>query len=376
MKKIASKSQAIAFYFIISFVLAGCHFLQKDIRMENLSVTGQQHLAQLFSYSPTRCFSVYSFDLPADFKPRKEMEFVYKNHDVNIKTRQQYLPAFKQRIARREQELKHTQPINIINGAFLKNSYPLEANDNGDGIIFERMESRMMPDSARILEGYKWQDEVTLKIEIKARNGLAQRYDKDREDDPISYGNNVPDKLQEMHHLFQRIQPRDDLAIPTGRGICLGYSFMQDIDEAWKDIYFGYMHEHIDDFKFVISSDDYAEDYPLLRKPSRYFTEGRGKTIYKGKRESNGLMLEEWAVKGSYFEAKNKYGESIGYNDDIGYTFFVGIHMTDPAPKTPKLFMMMYYNPHKHVTPYTEKELMVIWKKITSSIRVRPEHFN
>lgn len=375
MKQITTLIRTIVLPLALSIPLVGCHYLQKDIGMDNLSVSEQQHIAQLLSQSPTRGFSVYLIDLPSAFKPNKEMEFVYKNHDVNIKIRQQYLPAFKQRIALREQELKHTQPINIINGAFLKNSYPLEANDNGEGIIFERMDTIGKPDSARILEGYKWQDEVTLKIEIKARNGLAQRYDKDREDDPISYGNNVPDKLQEMHHLFQRIQPRDDLAIPTGRGICLGYSFMQGVDEEWKDIYFGYTHESIEDFKFVMSSDDYADDYPLLKKPSNYFTEGRGKTIYKGSRESHGLLLEEWAVKGSYFEGKDAYGNSIGYNDDIGYTFFVGIHMTDPTPKTPKLFMMMYYNPHKDSNPYNEKELMVIWKSITGSIRVRPGGF-
>lgn len=375
MKQIANLIRVIVLPMVITIPLVGCHYLQKDIGMENLSAPEQQHISQLLSQSPTRGFSVYLIDLPSVFKPNKEMKFIYKNHNVNIKTRQQYRPAFKQMIALREQELKHTRPIDIIDGTFLKNSYPIQATNNGEGIIFERMEDTSTPDSARILEGYRWQDGVTLKIEIKAQNGLASRYDEDRKESPRLYGNNVPDKLQDMYRLFERIQPRDDLHIPSERGICLGYSFMQEVDEEWKKFYFGYTHERIEDFNFVLTSDDFVEDYPLLKKPANYFTEGRGKTIYKGHRESHGLQLEEWVVKGSYFEAKDAYGESLGYNDDIGYTFFVGIHMTDPTPKTPKLFMMMYYNPHKDSTPYNEKELMVIWKTITGSIRVRPGAF-
>ncbi|MWP30431.1 hypothetical protein GQ595_11090, partial [Gilliamella sp. Pra-s54] len=78
-------------------------------------------------------------------------------------------------------------------------------------IIFERMESIGTADILRVLEGYRWQDEVTLKIEMKAQNGLGEQYAKDRQIEPESFGNNVPQKLAELHKLFDRIKPRDDL---------------------------------------------------------------------------------------------------------------------------------------------------------------------
>ncbi|MWN32975.1 hypothetical protein GQ596_11050, partial [Gilliamella sp. Pra-s60] len=67
--------------------------------------------------------------------------------------------------------------------------------DKMQGIIFERMESIGTAGVARILEGYRWQDDVTLKIQMKARNGLSKKYDADRQRSPHLYGNNVPQKL-------------------------------------------------------------------------------------------------------------------------------------------------------------------------------------
>ncbi|MWP48169.1 hypothetical protein GQ589_12120, partial [Gilliamella sp. Pas-s27] len=81
----------------------------------------QQPVAALLSNSPTRCIGTYLIDLPAEFKVKKKGNFDYKsNHAVTITTKQQYLPSFKQMIARREQELKNTKPVNPINGDYLK----------------------------------------------------------------------------------------------------------------------------------------------------------------------------------------------------------------------------------------------------------------
>jgi len=166
---------------VIIFVFTYRYF-HKDIRMVNLPKEQQQQVTQLLQHSPTRCIGTYLIDLPAEFKAEKGGTLYYKDRDVIITTRQQYLPPFKQMIMLREQEFKNTQPVNAINGNYLKTIHPVYSDDPGKmrGAIFERMESISTPDVARILEGYRWQDEVMLKIEMKARNGLAKRYDEDQ----------------------------------------------------------------------------------------------------------------------------------------------------------------------------------------------------
>ncbi|MWP30421.1 hypothetical protein GQ595_11040, partial [Gilliamella sp. Pra-s54] len=117
--------------------------------------------------------------------------------------------------------------------------------DKMQGIIFERMKSIGTADILRVLEGYRWQDEVTLKIEMKAKNGLGEQYAKARQIKPESHGNNVPQKLAELHKLFDRIKPRDDLTIPTTQGFCFLHGFMQGEDREWKDMGFIYWHNTI-----------------------------------------------------------------------------------------------------------------------------------
>ena len=355
-------------------VLSSCQEFNKDIRMITLPPKEQQQVTELLSNSSTRCIGTYLIELPVEFKAYKEGIFYYKSSgDITITTKQQYLPPFKQMIALRKQDLENTKPLDQIYGKYLKQVYKVQTNnpDKMQGIIFERMLDPDLNDVLRVLEGYRWQDEVTLKIEMKARNGSGELYAKDRIKDPESYANNVPQKLIELRKLFDRIKPRDDLTIPTTPGFCMFNSFMQGEDREWKDMNYGYRHDSIDYFSFYFEFNDFADDYALLDKPEAYFTQGSGHTIYKGTRESHGLKLEEWIVKGKYFE------DPQGINsDDTDYIFTLGIHITDPTYKTPRLRIEMTYKvPEDETQGYTEEQLMVIWREITNSIRIRESAF-
>jgi hypothetical protein len=342
--------------------------------MIKLPIEQQQQVTQLLDNSPTRCVGTYLINLPVGFKVAKEAAFYYKDNDIIITTREQYLPPFKQMIALREQQLKNTKAVDPIDGDYLKAIYPVHTSDPDkmQGIIFERMESIGVSDILRILEGYRWQDNVTMKIEIKAVNGLGEQYKADREEDPDAYYNNVPQKLNELYALLDRIKVRDDLVIPTTPGFCLFRSFMQGEDRKWKDMNYGYSHDTIEDFSFYFEFNDYAGDYALLDKPEGYFTQGEGRTIYKGKRTSNNLVLEEWVVKGTYF---NNEEDEFDTNN-MGYIFTLGIHMTDPTYKTPRLRVEMFYKiPRDRTKAFTREQLMVIWREVTNSIRLRESSF-
>ena len=355
-------------------VLSSCQAFNKDIRRITLPSKKQQSVTSLISNSPTRCIGTYLIELPVEFKAYKEGIFYYKSSgDITITTKQQYLPPFKQMIAQRKQDLENTKPLDQIYGKYLKQVYKVQTNnpDKMQGIIFERMIDPDLNDVLRVLEGYRWQDDVTLQIEMKARNGSGELYAKDRIKDPESYANNIPQKLIELRKLFDRIKPRDDLTIPTTPGFCMFNSFMQGEDREWKDMNYGYRHDSIDYFSFYFEFNDFAGDYALLDKPEAYFTQGSGHTIYKGTRESHGLKLEEWVVKGKYFE------DPQGINsDDTDYIFTLGIHITDPTYKTPRLRIEMTYKvPEDETQGYTEEQLMVIWREITNTIRIRKSAF-
>jgi hypothetical protein len=355
-------------------VSTSCQVFSKNIQTITLPPKAQQPVAALLSNTSTRCIGTYLIDLPIEFKVNEEGYFDYQSNPIiTIATKQQYLPPFKQMIARREQELRNTKPVDPLDGNYLKHVYPVHTHnpDKMQGIIFERMESIGTAGVARILEGYRWQDEVTLKIQMKARNGLSKKYDADRQSSPHLYGNNVPQKLAELHKLFERIQTRDDLTIPTTPGFCFLHGFMQGEDREWKDMGFIYWHNTINNFYFSIDYNDFKEGNALLDKPEGYVTQGRGHTIYKGTRESNGLLLEEWIAKGQFL-----LNEEGFYSDDLGYVFSLGIHMTDPTYKTPQLRLEMYYKiPDDETQEYSEKQLMVIWREITNSIRIRESSF-
>ncbi|MBX4132686.1 hypothetical protein JMI89_03450, partial [Frischella sp. Ac48] len=65
--------------------------------------------------------------------------------------------------------------------------------------------------------------------------------------------------------------------------------------------------------------------------------------------------------------------DESGYeSDDEWYKFILGINMLDPTYKTPQLQIKMYYKiPEDETQGYTQEQLMVIWREITNSIRVR-----
>ncbi len=367
------------YYFFLVFILVMLFFayryFYKDIRMITLSTEQQQQVNQLLGHSATRCIGVYLIDLPVDFRVNRKGHLYYKDNNILISTQQQYLPPFKQMVALRKQELENTTPVNAIDGEFLKAIYPV-STDNPDkmqGIIFERMEREGMPDVARILEAYRWQDEVTLKIEMKANNGLAQRYDEDRAtSSPGLYDNNVPDKLNELYKLFERISVRDDLTIPTEPGFCFLHSFMKGENREHKDMTFIYRYNNKEDFYFRIKSEDQSYNVALLDIPATFIMPEFGKTIYKGTRKNKHLSLEEWITKGKYFE-DDIVGRDFMHE---GYIFTLGIHMVNSNYRTPKLVVKMFYKiPIDKRKAYTEEQLMVIWQRITDSIRIRESSF-
>ena len=352
-------------------------YLTKDIRMVTLTTQQQQQVNKLLNNTATRCMGVYLFDLPKQFIPSMVTELDYTdNHKIVIKTEKIYLPPFKQMLVYREQELKNTQPVYAIDGNFLKAIYPVPTTnpDKMQGIIFERMEDTTIPDVARILEGYRWQDDVSLTIEIKASNGSASRYDQDRKDYPNSYKNDIPEKLAQMYKLFEQITVRDEYTIPTEPGFCFTNGFMHGGVKAYKDLHFNYRYNSNRGFYIRIHIEDLSDNLSLLDAPNEIVMPKPGHTVYKGKRETNNLIMEEWIVKGPFFPDNNEYYPQM----QEGYIFYLAINQFDANYKKPQFNFNMYYKipTDDSIPTYDEDQLMVIWRDITDSIRIRESAFD
>lgn len=365
-------------YLLFFLFLSSLSFLSKanntNLSKANNTKNSNVSVDQPFTEKATRCMGVYLIDLPKEFIENPSNRFYYDNiRHIEINTQKQDLPSFKQMIANRKQELKDTKPVDKIDGNFLKAIYPLSGSnvDKKQGIIFERMQKDYTPDVARVLEGYRWQDGVTFKIEMQATNGSASRYDKDREKYPNTYNNDVPDKLAHMNKLFDSIHARDDFTVPTDVGFCFTNGFMQGSIEEYKDIYTLYRDKNYKNLVIRINSNDYSDDMPLLKEPR----EPGGHTVYKGKRKKNNMVMEEWIQKGRYFDRDDYLDDYFG--KDKGYYFRLGINAFDADYKKPQLRVEMYYILPRHdaVPPYSKKQLMTIWREITNSIRIRESSF-
>lgn len=365
---------AILLVIVLVIVFFSYRYFSKDILMVTLTTEQQQQVDELLTNPATRCLGTYLIDLPKQFKATKANSFEYDyNQNIDISTNQQYFPPFKQMLARREQELKNTQPIDPIDGNFLKAMYPLSVSNSAEmqGVIFERMASEGIPDSVRILEGYRWLDEVTFKIEMAATNGSASRYDEERKKHPDINNNNVPEKIAQMRTLFERMRVRDDYTIPDEPGFCFINGFMQGDDDRPKYIQFTYQYEDREDFYFRITFTNYAGSESLFDIPDNFIIQGEGQKIYKGTREINNLHLEEVIVKNNDFLDSNDNGLK-----KERYIFNLGINMEEPDNKHPKLEIEMYYIiPRDSRKAYSEDQLMIIWHEITNSIRIRESSF-
>ncbi|KEY58897.1 T6SS immunity protein Tli4 family protein [Serratia sp. DD3] len=328
----------------------------------------QSMLTPLLQQPTPRCVGLYLIDLPADFMPDEGMFLLMDDNQTKMESREQYRPPFNQLIQRREQELKVTEPVNPLNNPYLKQIYPLPAGMVGT--VFERNENIGVPDVARILEAYKWDASVTFKIEIKADDGRSSRYDSDKmKYGSDIYGYNVPEKLAAVQDRLRRTTAREDTLIPNQPGFCILRGFIAGKPIESYDFGMGYVHKHIKNLVVTFSSNNYqSTGDTLLQQDERMMEQGQYHTLHKGKRQINGLAIEEWLLGGEVTDRENIM---LQYDE---YYFYLKYNQLDPTEQQPRFEIKLYYNT-KNLTPeerLSEAQLITLWKEITSTLRIRP----
>ncbi|NHB97524.1 T6SS immunity protein Tli4 family protein [Photorhabdus stackebrandtii] len=356
------KVLVIAIVSLLVLVFYGVwHWLQPYPPHTVLNQKEQLAVDQLLANLQTRCIGRYLVDLPANYNNTVEAARV---NDNRVETRLLYPPAFEQRIQLREDALRQMKTSYPIDMPYLKNIYRLPQGMKG--IIFERMEDQSVPDVVRVLEAHLYSNGVAIKVEMKAKDGSAARYDKDRQTEPTVYTNTVPAKLAELKDLLSRIQGRKETEIPTTAGNCIPHAFIADNKKDKEDIGLlykanpdNYLNVRMSTNNYIREKDSMLERFGVIEAML-----SRGKALRKGARKINGQDTEELLLSGRQPN-----------NDNPRYLFTLRVNEKTGGRRTP-VFNLAVVNDEETPTAYTQNEIVAFWDAISQTVRVRPGAFN
>ena len=319
---------------------------------------------QLTEQPQTRYFGYYAIDLPAEFIPVGMIMYVHGTEMTRVDTKKQYYFPFKQFLERYEEELKNTLVSDPLDAPYLKNIYIL--NGGKGGIIFERIPDEYTPDAARILDAWKWADNITLSVEMKARDGRNTRYDSRRKISSYSFGYTVPEQKARLTELMAGLTAREDTRPPSPGKLAV---HLAEVDAGLLGKYevnTSYSHSHHGrniGITFRTDNSSYTE-VPLLKRNSRLIEGENGTTLFKGRRKVGGLDISEWAVSTRTM---------VTAEPTLVYKFWLTANEERQGGHMPLRFTMAYkvdlLNPEGMLT---EHELVALWQSITETLKYQP----
>lgn len=308
-----------------------------------------------------RFFGRYSIELPADYKFKTGGLFINDADMTVVSSKKQFYPAFKQFLQHREEKLRATHAIDPANEPFLKNIYSLPHSQMG--VIFEHTEEVYLPDSARILNAWKWIDNVVFSIKMKANDERAARYNRYRDITPKAFQYNVQEKKAQILTILSGLYPRKENKKPAVGRIAINFGEADEHVLGKYDSSVEYLNSK--NISIELKTDNKINFEPsLLDTDRRVFEMEDGKTLYKGTRNINGNHCSEWLIQ--------RKGKSF---DDfyITYEFNFVANETRPNGSQP-LWIRMTYDVDftKRDEILTEYELVAFWQYITDTIKYYP----
>ncbi|MDG0760749.1 T6SS immunity protein Tli4 family protein [Klebsiella quasipneumoniae] len=343
---------------ITLLVVTGFFIYHNNNYYYSLTDKEQQMVSKLLQQPETRYFGYYSVALPAEFTPAPEMFMFIQGSDMTkIESKKQYYPPFEQFLKRYKNELDNTLPVRPDDAPFLKQIHLLPSGMKGE--IFERMEHQGVPDVARILEAYRWDDGVTFKIEMKASDGRAKKYDEDRKKSKYSFNYDIPERKSLLLSILSGLHPRKDNQRPQENNLAIKYGEVKESLLGEYEMTVKYLNKYGIEINFSMDNGPYRET-PLLKKDHRVMESSYGTTLYKGSRKVNGFDAVEWLVR------ENRVSEGIPMTS---YTFTLIINEDRVGGVTP-LEVNMIYTSHEKSSDelLSESELVAAWQHITETL--------
>ncbi|QXX84971.1 hypothetical protein J6836_08590 [Providencia sp. R33] len=329
-------------------------------------------IENLFEKTKPQCIGRYVIDVPDSFNNRLH-DSVYIG-DFKIESQFIYPPAFRQRIALRETELREWK-TSAENAPMLKQVIQLP---NGKGVIFDRNKPTS-DDAYRMLEAHVYVNHIAFIITTNIRDFSDKKYEK-KKLAFLSRGfteiqsNEKPSKLIAMHSLISRLSGRLDHEIPMEKGVCIPNGFILDDNEKTKQqVSFVY---DTGEFIFSVESDNRfaGSDDTLLSRSTEInaaIRQQNRETIKKGNLSPSDIPSQQWLVKGEqdvYSKSENKRITNLPY-----YFFTFYSNEATGSLIIPKLHILM--NNRNKFTSYSEAQMVEIWDRIVGSLRYKPNAF-
>ncbi|MBM7344020.1 T6SS immunity protein Tli4 family protein [Pantoea coffeiphila] len=346
-------------FWVSFFILAVCFFPNKTYS-SSLNEKDLIMINSLFDDAPMYCLGRYTFNYPAALN--QHISSLTKIDDMTIESKFIYLPAFKQRIEFRERELKNQRTSDDSEGPFLREVIKLD-----DGVIFDKNESYAYPDAARELEAQVFIENIVFTIKVKFTDITGFKYKKRQErfqkrNRPFT---DKPQKLAAMQSLISRLQGRPNNEIPSGKGICIPYGFIQD-DGSKHQEEISMVFEN-PQFYWAVDMDNTieSEKESMLDREAEIksvLSQYGGKTLRKGKFGFNNVAGEEWLTLGKeprYDSQSDKFYYFQYYANEKTINYF-----------NPSVSILMHSS--GKVVNYTDAQMVDIWSRVLHSFRFRP----
>ncbi|MGV3345428.1 T6SS immunity protein Tli4 family protein [Enterobacteriaceae bacterium LUAb1] len=332
-------------------LLSGCSADKAHTAMQPII----QHLT-------TRYAGRFLIDVPQAFISDDENQAEINGHIMYSK--QQYFPAFLQKVALKEESFKHKPDYAFASPQqrpFLKAKYPLE--DNRKGVIFNRIQGDGMTDDARMLEANLWSNGVGIELNVEASDASAPWYAEDRKKRPDLYYTNTEQKKQELLALLKRIEGWDNITPPPGQGTCYTNVFIKGPPGDKEFAVNGYGYNNKSDIYLSVEYDTFTKEKDTLLERASGIKALLArivglKTLRKGKRTINGLQGEEWLTVQTDKHGKTTYLFNLLINEKIG------------SPQTPYLAVTL-----TNSDILSEEDTLALWDAVTHTLRPRPGAF-
>lgn len=325
----------------------------------------------LFSQTKPQCIGRYVIDVPQSFDNQlHNMIFI---DDFKIESKLLYPPAFKQRIALREQALREAtkRPGNKPEyGPYLKEVISL---DGGNAIIFDHNEPGT-PDIYRQLEAHIYGNMVAFIITTdirdfsdpkhseKKRKYLARGFTEEQT-------NTKPAKLAAMQSLISRLSGRKDEDVPTEKGVCIPNGFIKDDGSKHSEkVSFSYKN---DDFILgLYTNNTFSGSSDTLLNRSAQIDEAMKVsnqfTIKKGELSPDGIPSQEWLSRG-----KQKFEDTVTREDEVIPAYDFTFYANEAGATSNKPWLTIGISNDDIKTSYSEAQMIEIWDRLVNSLRYK-----
>jgi len=326
----------------------------------------QQTVNALATNLIPRCVGRHLIDLPAGTSVTGSATV----EDARIETKIMSLDAFNKEISAREAELKAVKSMDAHPFLYLN----LPAWDEHSRYFMHRGSERSHI-ANRILEGYRWENGVRVKVLLEASDFTSP----DQADDPIvqrmEVKNDVRPKANHVFELLTNFRARAEDEIPAEPGLCFPRGFIRGKARGEERSKSRFRLANHQDVQFTIRTDSRLVERDTLLQRHRQIEEALsktdgGRTIRRGKVVLRDVDAEESLMMGPR-PVTEVHGhvftlEGNARSDDVLAPFVrLNMETANPLPSDEKL----------ERASLTDAEALAVWDAISRTLRPRPNAF-